>query len=94
MFRLSRYSGILPANPFVLPIASSIVYRFCPIHQNNLPIFSYLNPVNLITDGLYALYYYDNLNRYTTNMICLFIIGLILLLGSLIIARRKQYDSI
>ena len=62
--------------------------------QNNLPIFSYLNPVNLITDGLYALYYYDNLNRYTTNMICLFIIGLILLLGSLIIARRKQYDSI
>ena len=62
--------------------------------QNNLPIVSYLNPVNLITDGLYALYYYDNLNRYTTNMICLFIIGLILLLGSLIIARRKQYDSI
>lgn len=62
--------------------------------QNNLPIFSYLNPVNLITDGLYALYYYDNLNRYTTNMTCLFIIGLILLLGSLIIARRKQYDSI
>lgn len=62
--------------------------------QNKLPILSYLNPVNLITDGLYALYYYDNLNRYTINMICLFLIGLLLLLVSLIIARRKQYDSI
>lgn len=62
--------------------------------QSNLPILTYINPVSLITDGLYALYYYDNLNRYTTNMICLFVIGILLILGSLFITRRKQYDSI
>lgn len=62
--------------------------------QNNLPFLAYINPVNLITDGLYALYYYDNLNRYTINMICLTILGFILILGSLFVSRRKQYDSI
>lgn len=62
--------------------------------QSNLPILTYINPVSLITDGLYALYYYDNLNRYTTNMICLFGIGVLLILGSLFFTRRKQYDSI
>lgn len=62
--------------------------------QNNLPFLAYINPVNLITDGLYALYYYDNLNRYTINMICLSILGFILILGSLFVSRRKQYDSI
>lgn len=62
--------------------------------QINLPFLTYINPVSLITDGLYALYYYDNLNRYTTNMICLFVIGVLLILGSLFFTRRKQYDSI
>lgn len=62
--------------------------------QTNAPILAYINPVNLITDGLYALYYYDNLNRYTTNMIGLVIIGILLILGSLFFTRRKQYDSI
>lgn len=62
--------------------------------QTNLPILAYINPVNLITDGLYALYYYDSLNRYTTNMIYLFIIGVLLIAGSLFFTRRKQYDSI
>ena len=62
--------------------------------QTNLPILTYINPVSLITDGLYALYYYDNLSRYTTNMICLFVIGVLLILGSLFFTRRKQYDSI
>lgn len=62
--------------------------------QTNLPLLTYINPVNLITDGLYALYYYDNLNRYTINMVCLFIIGVLLIVGSLFFTRRKQYDSI
>lgn len=62
--------------------------------QTNLPLLTYINPVSLVTDGLYALYYYDNLNRYATNMICLFGIGVLLILGSLFFTRRKQYESI
>lgn len=62
--------------------------------QNNFPIFAYINPVNLITDSLYALYYYDNLNRYTTNLICLIVISLLLIISSIIVGRRKQYDSL
>lgn len=62
--------------------------------QDNLPLLTYLNPVSLITDGLYALYYYDNLNRYTVNMLCLLLIGVLLIIGSIFLTRRKQYDSI
>lgn len=62
--------------------------------QTNLPLLAHINPVTLITDGLYALYYYEGLERYTINMIYLFIIGVLLIVCSLFFTRRKQYDSI
>lgn len=60
----------------------------------NAPILTKINPAAIITDGFYALYYYDSLDRYFINLISLIIIALILLLISSISLRRQKYDNI
>lgn len=60
----------------------------------NVPVLSYLNPVNLLTDAFYSLYYYDTYSRYFLN---LGILGLfILLFGTItyLIIRRQKYASL
>ncbi len=62
--------------------------------EKNLPILNRINPVALITDGLYSLYYYNDLTLYTRSMICLFIFSVVLILAAFVFLRRKKYDSI
>lgn len=64
------------------------------IIDKNIPIINKLNPVNMITDGFYALYYYDTLNRYTFNVLSLLIFSAVLLIISYISLGRQKYDSI
>ena len=58
------------------------------------PILSYINPVSLITDSMYSLYYYDTYERYFTNVMILgamaILFGVLAVLG----LRRKNYASI
>ncbi|HHY39952.1 MAG TPA: ABC transporter permease [Syntrophaceticus sp.] len=58
------------------------------------PLLSYLNPVNLLTDAFYCLYYYDTFTRYALNMgiLCIFII--LFCVGTYSIIRRRQYASL
>ncbi|NLZ80953.1 MAG: ABC transporter permease, partial [Clostridiales bacterium] len=46
--------------------------------QENHPILDKLNPVSVITDSFYALYYYDTFDRYWFNINILVIMSLIL----------------
>lgn len=62
--------------------------------QEYVPILAYINPVNLITDGLYALYYYPTYERFFLNLTILCFIGFILTVFNILIARRKVYDSL
>ena len=62
--------------------------------DKNIPIINKLNPVNMITDGLYSLYYYDTYNRYYFNLISLLIFSFVLIFISYLILRRQKYDSI
>lgn len=62
--------------------------------DSNLPIVNKINPVSMITDGLYSLYYYDTLNRYYFNIISLVVFSCLLLVISIIGLRRQKYDSI
>lgn len=64
------------------------------IISRNVPVLSYLNPVNLLTDAFYSLYYYDTLSRYAINMgiLCIFII--IFSGGTYLIIRRRKYASL
>ncbi len=59
-----------------------------------VPVLSYLNPVNLLTDALYSLYYYDTLTRYAINMVCLIVFIVLSWLVTYILIRRRKYASI
>ncbi len=64
------------------------------IIENNLPVLGYINPVNLITDAMYSLYYYDTYDRYFTNLAILSVISIVLGTISVIRIRRSSYASI
>lgn len=64
------------------------------IIASNIPILGYLNPANLLTDALYALYYYDTLERYTLNMTILGVFCIVFLVGTYLAIRRQKYESI
>ncbi len=58
------------------------------------PFLSYINPVNLVSDSLYSLYYYDTYEHFYLNMaiLCFMVVsmGVLSYLG----IRRKTYASI
>ncbi len=62
--------------------------------DKNIPVINLLNPANMITDGYYALYYYETFNRYWFNIISLGLYSFVLILISFIVIRRQKYDSI
>lgn len=64
------------------------------IIDKNVPLVNRLNPANMITDGLYALYYYDTLDRYFINVASLLIFAMVMILLSISGLRRQKYDSI
>lgn len=64
------------------------------IIDTNMPIINKINPAGMITDGFYALYYYDTLDRYIFDLISLLIFAFILIMISFISLRRQKYDSI
>jgi ABC-2 type transport system permease protein len=64
------------------------------IISENVPVLSYLNPMNLLTDAYYCLYYYDSMSRYFLNIgiLCLFIV--FFSLGTFALVRRRKYASL
>ena len=64
------------------------------VTDKNMPIINYLNPCNMIVDGLYSLYYYGVNNRFYFNILSLIIFTIIMLLISSRSLRRQKYDSI
>ncbi|MDO4466390.1 MAG: ABC transporter permease [Bacillota bacterium] len=58
------------------------------------PILNKINPAAMITDGLYALYYYESFDRYYFDLVSLLVFSLILLLVSIVKMRRTSYDSL
>jgi len=64
------------------------------IVAKKMPLLSYLNPVNLLTDAFYCLYYYDSLEKYALNMSILLIFILAFCSGIYLMVRRRKYASI
>lgn len=64
------------------------------IIDKNIPILNRVNPANMITDGLYALYYYDTTDRFFLNAASLLIFSFIMIAISVSGLRRQRYDSI
>lgn len=64
------------------------------IVDTNIPVINKINPANMITDGLYSLYYYETMDRYFFNLASLIIFSILLIGISFTKLRRQTYDSI
>jgi len=62
--------------------------------SKNAPVLSYLNPVNLLTDAFYSLYYYDTYTRFFTNIVMLTAFIAVFCSGTYLIIRRRKYASL
>ena len=62
--------------------------------DKNIPILNKLNPANMITDGFYALYYYDTPERFVMNLVSLILFSLVLFLSSFVLLRGEKYDNL
>jgi ABC-2 type transport system permease protein len=64
------------------------------IVSTNFPILSYINPVNLITDAFYSLYYYNTHVKFFTDIVLLCITSVIFSIITYFVLRRQKYASL
>ena len=64
------------------------------IIQENFPILGKINPVAVVTDAIYSLYYYDSTSRFYENLGLLVLISAVFLAGSMFFMRGKEYESL
>lgn len=62
--------------------------------DKNIPLLNKLNPVSMITDGFYTLYYYDTSSRFLFNIISLLLFSVLMMVLSFQTLRRQTYDHI
>lgn len=62
--------------------------------DSNVPVINKINPVAMITDGLYSLYYYDTYDRYIFDAASLVLFSAVMIGLSISGLRRQRYDSI
>ncbi|MDD3172955.1 MAG: ABC transporter permease [Herbinix sp.] len=64
------------------------------IIAEKFPLLGYINPVNLVADAMYSLYYFDTYDRFYLDVVILGIITVVLCIASYVGIRRKNYASI
>ena len=57
-------------------------------------VLNKINPAAVITDAIYSVSVYDDPGRYTTDIVILIIMSLVVGIVTFIITRRECYDSI
>ncbi|MBQ6409817.1 ABC transporter permease [Candidatus Saccharibacteria bacterium] len=62
--------------------------------DKNVPIINLINPAAQITDGYYALYYYDSLEKFWLDFASLGIVVIVFFMISIFSLRRQKYDSL
>lgn len=75
-------------------LAGMMVPEVKVLIEENAPIVNRINPVALVTDGIYSLYYYDSLIRFYENIKYLSIVTVILIILTYYFTRGKQYASL
>jgi ABC-2 type transport system permease protein len=59
-----------------------------------VPILQYINPANLVSDALYALYYYGGGGRFTLNILLMLAFSMLFTVTVFFVTRRQKYASI
>lgn len=62
--------------------------------DTKLPLISKINPIAIITNSLYRINLLGNTRNLTEGIVILIVYSLVLILGSYVFLRRRQYDSI
>lgn len=62
--------------------------------DKNVPIVNLINPASMITDGFYALYYYDTLDRCFLNIVSLLIFSGVMIILSIHGLRKQKYEAL
>lgn len=86
---------ILTATTLILSFLSGLMIGDMKnIIEHSVPILNRINPTSLITDAFYSLTVYNDYHRFTTNLITLTIMAVILSILSFLVVRREKYASI
>lgn len=64
------------------------------IVTRSVPLISWINPANLISDAFYALYYYDTQTRFFTNIAVQLLMIVIMSAIVVLRVRRQRYASL
>ncbi|MBR2736985.1 MAG: ABC transporter permease [Firmicutes bacterium] len=64
------------------------------IIKDHLPVLDLINPITMITDGLYSLYCYSDHDLLWNAFLRLAVFGFIFLGAALFCMRKKKYDSL
>lgn len=87
--------GILVGATMTMSFLAGMMYdKMKYIINSKMPILSYLNPVNLIADSFYSLYYYDTTTKFFINMGVLCILSVIFSGTTYLVLRRQKYASL
>lgn len=79
---------------FMSFMAGMMVSDIKIIIQRNIPLLNKVNPVALITDSLYSMYYYNDLTRFYQNILYLLLVTLVFIIITMIFTRGKRYEHI
>ena len=87
--------GILIGTSMTLSFFAGMMYvQVKYLITSAVPAMAYLNPLNVITDGFYALYYYQTHTRYFTNLAVLWAFTILFSAITILRLRRLKYASI
>ncbi len=75
-------------------LAGMMVPEIKIVIAEKLPIINKINPVAVVTDAVYSLYYYDSMVRFNKDIINLLIITVVFVVASLFFMRGKEYESL
>jgi ABC-2 type transport system permease protein len=64
------------------------------IVSERFPLINRINPVNLLADAYYALYFFEGFRRYSQNLLILLLFTVFFTAASYFFMRRRNYDSL
>lgn len=89
-----KISILIGVNMICSFLAGMMYQNMKYIVAQKVPVLSYLNPINLLTDAFYCLYYYDTLSRYALNIGVLSAFIIAFCIGIYLMIRRRKYASL
>lgn len=88
-------SGVITAVSMIGALFAGLMFpQLKYIVSERVPLLNMINPVNLLADAYYALYYFEGYERYTQNMMILLLMTAFFTAAAYFQIRRRNYDSL